>query len=424
MGLFDKFTKSETVPMNSENINTGNVLNIEFNGFSKSNRDIALKLSALNAGINIISNTIASLPVYKYKIDENGSKIRVKEPINYLLNRSCDGQVTAFDMKNALIQSAIFEGNGYVLIVRDDMFNIEKLVPLKHSEVELRKVNLSDEYIYYISKENYVGTYQYYDVINLVNSTEDGIKGKGILEIGRDIIGLGNAQQRYMGSVISNGAYPKSLMRTPDNLSLTQREEIAQKTKNFFSGNNAGRIMVIPESLQYENISISPADLELLKSAEFTISEIARLLKISPHMIGGEVKSGNYATLEQSNMQFMMYTLNPLIRKIEEVLNMQLLTEEEKQSGDYFFEFNIANMLRSDRKTEMEYYTKALDAGIYSINEVRTKLNENKVDGLDVHLLSKFNAIIKDGEIINTVMNEKVEDTPQANEDMNTSEEN
>ena len=34
MGIFDKFTKNETVPMNSENINTGNVLNIEFNGFS------------------------------------------------------------------------------------------------------------------------------------------------------------------------------------------------------------------------------------------------------------------------------------------------------------------------------------------------------------------------------------------------------
>lgn len=135
MGIFDKFTKNETVPMNSENINTGNVLNIEFNGFSKSNRDIALKLSALYSGTNLISETIASLPIYKYKIEKDGSKVRVNEKINYLLNRSCNGFITSFDLKDTIIKSAILEGNGFALIVRNDNFEIEKLIPLKKQKL-------------------------------------------------------------------------------------------------------------------------------------------------------------------------------------------------------------------------------------------------------------------------------------------------
>lgn len=412
MGIFNKLTRSATVPMDRENINTGNVLNIEFNGFSKSNRDIALKLSALYSGTNLISETIASLPIYKYKIEEDGSKIKVNEKINYLLNRSCNGFIASFDMKDTLIKSAVLEGNGFILIIRNNNFEIEKLIPLKKSEVELRQINGTDEYMYKITKDGYTGEYQYYEVINLALNSEDGINGKGILEIGRETIGVGNAQAKFIGATLTNGSYMKGLLTVPNDLSVEQREDLSQKIKTFFSGGNSGRVLVLPEDLKYQNISLSPADVELLKMQEFNISEIARLLKISPHMIGGAEKSGNYGNLEQSNLQFLQYTLLPYIRRIEEICNMQLLSEQEKESGNYFFEFNISNLLRTNRMDEINYYARALDAGIYSINEVRTKLNENKVEGLDLHTLSKFNAIVRDGEIVNTVMNKTVGKEP------------
>ncbi len=313
-------------------------------------------------------------------------------------------------MKDILIKSAILEGNGFILIIRNNNFEIEKLIPLKKSEVELRQINGTDEYMYKITKDNYKGEYQYYEVINLPLNSEDGANGKGILEIGRDTIGLGNAQSKFIGATLTNGSYMKGLLTTPNNLSPEQRENLSQKIKSFFSGGNSGRVLVLPDDLKYQNISLSPADVELLKMQEFNISEIARLLKISPHMIGGAEKSGNYGNLEQSNLQFLQYTLLPYIRRIEEICNMQLLSEDEKESGNYFFEFNISNLLRTNRKDEIEYYTKALDAGVYSINEVRNKLNENRVEGLDIFTLSKFNSIVRDGEVINTVMNQTVEE--------------
>lgn len=205
----------------------------------------------------------------------------------------------------------------------------------------------------------------------------------------------------------------KGLLTTPSNISPEQRENLSQKIKTFFSGGNSGRVLVLPEDLKYQNISLSPSDVELLKHQEFTITEIARLLKLSPHMIGGAEKSGNYGNLEQSNLQFLQYTLLPYLRRIEELCNMQLLSEEEKEDGSTFFEFNIDNLLRTNKLDEIAYYEKAINAGIMSINEVRTKLNMNKEEGLDIFTLSKFNSIVKGGQLVNTVMNQTVEDTKE-----------
>lgn len=405
MGLFDRFTNT---PEPAPKQDTGNVLDIQFNGFSKSNKDVAMKLSALYCGVNLISETIASLPIYKYKILEDGSKVRCKEKINYLLNRSANGYITSFDMKDALIKSAILEGNGFILIKRNNKFEIEKLIPLKKSECELRQINGTDEYMYYITKDGYKGEYQYYEVLNLCINSEDGINGVGILGYGRETLGLGTAQNNFMGATISNGSFTKGLLTTPSNISPEQRENLSQKIKQFFSGGNSGRVLVLPEDLKYSNISLSPADVELLKMQEFNISEIARLLKISPHMIGSNEKSGNYGNLEQSNLQFLQYTLLPYLRRIEELFNIQLLTEEEKEDGGTFFEFNIDNLLRTNKKDEIEYYAKAIDCGVMTLNEVRTKLNMNKEEGLDIFTLSKFNSIVKDGQVVNTIMNQTV----------------
>ena len=51
----------------------------------------------------------------------------------------------------------------------------------------------------------------------------------------------------------------------------------------------------------------------------------------------------------------------------------------------------------------------------------------NKEDGMDIFTLSKFNSIVRNGEIVNTIMNQTVGEHSQEQtdiEDMNTSEEN
>ena len=88
--------------------NDGSIFTNSFTGFGKQNRDKSEKLSALNAGMGLIADSIASLPVYKYKINKDGSKTKVKSKINYLLNSNCNQFTTSYNMKNMIIKNSIF----------------------------------------------------------------------------------------------------------------------------------------------------------------------------------------------------------------------------------------------------------------------------------------------------------------------------
>ena len=134
-------------------------------------------------------------------------------------------------------------------------------------------------------------------------------------------------------ATLENGAYTKGIVSVPDSTKTEERQSLMRKFKEFFGGRNSGGTMVLPESIKYNPISLSPADLDVLKSSEFSIREIARLLKVPPHMIG-DTSTSTYGNLEQSNLHFLQYCLLSYIRQIEEVLNHFLLLESEK-NGKY-----------------------------------------------------------------------------------------
>ena len=70
MGIFNGFNTFKAAQQVEEFTASENI-NIEFTGFSKVNREVAFKLSSLFSGVNLISETIASLPIYKYRINDN-----------------------------------------------------------------------------------------------------------------------------------------------------------------------------------------------------------------------------------------------------------------------------------------------------------------------------------------------------------------
>ncbi|MDZ4993305.1 phage portal protein [Clostridium perfringens] len=377
------------------------ILTSLFNGFGKQNRLKVERLSALNAGMGLIADSIASLQVYKYKINKDGSKTKVKSRVNYLLNNNCNEFTTSYNMKNMIIKDSIFYGNGYIKIVRDDNFEIKELVPLQQESVMLLTNDCGKSYYYQATINGKTERLEYYEVINLCSNSVDGILGKGILVTGAEVLGLANSQQLYSGATFENGVFAKGILYVDSNSTQEQRDAIGQKLKSFFTKGNSGRLLVLPNNSEYKPVSLSPTDLDLLKEKEFTIQEIARLLKIRPELLGVNISSGNYKNLEEGNRQFLQYTLMPYLKNLEAVLNHYLLTESEKESGQYCFCFDLSSLLESDVKTQSEVLSKYVSSGILTVKEVRNKLNMPFVDGTDSLIFTSFNSILKNGEFIN-----------------------
>ncbi len=381
--------------------NDGSIFTNLFNGFGRQNRDKSEKLSALNCGMGLIADSIASLPVYKYQINKDGSKTKVESKINYLLNSNCNQFTTSYNMKNMIIKNSIFYGNGYIKIVRDDNFEIKELIPLQQESVMLMTNDCGKSYYYQVTLNGRTERLEYYEVINLCSNSVDGVLGRGILVTGAETLGLASSQQLYSGATFENGVFAKGILYVDSNFSTEQKNQMMDKFKGFFSKGNSGRLLVLPNNSEYKPISLSPTDLDLLKEKEFTIQEIARLLKIRPELLGVNISSGNYKNLEEGNRQFLQFTLLPYLKNLEAVLNHYLLTETEKESGEYCFCFDLSQLMESDIKTQSEVLSKYVSSGIMSVKEVRNKLNLPFIEGTDSLTYTSFNSILKDGEFIN-----------------------
>jgi hypothetical protein len=64
---------------------------------------------------------------------------------------------------------------------------------------------------------------------------------------------------------------------------------------------------------------------------------------------------------------------------LEQELSWKLLTEKERQQG-YFFEFNVDSILRASFEQRIDALGKAVDKGIYTINEARQVENKPRID--------------------------------------------
>ena len=82
----------------------------------------------------------------------------------------------------------------------------------------------------------------------------------------------------------------------------------------------------------------------------------------------------SYASVEHNAIQFVRYSLLPLVAKIEEAHSRLL-------PGDVFLRMNMDGLLRGDSATQAQIFSTALQAGYMSVNDIRRILDLRPVEG-------------------------------------------
>jgi hypothetical protein len=134
----------------------------------------------------------------------------------------------------------------------------------------------------------------------------------------------------------------------------------------------------------------------MLESRKMAIEEIARIFRVPPHMIGVTTPGAmSYASIEQNNINFVVHTLRPYIAKIEESYSTLLPAEA-------FMKFNVDGLLRGDFTTRVQGYSIGLQAGFYSIDDVRRYEDLSPVDGGDVYRVPLANIDLGAASLVET----------------------
>jgi glycolate oxidase len=129
--------------------------------------------------------------------------------------------------------------------------------------------------------------------------------------------------------------------------------------------------------------------------------EIARIFGVPASMIGAS--AGIKSSVEQEYQDFYARTLMSYAINIEQELARKLLTENDKLT--YYFKFNFNSLLRASANERADYYNKGIRGGWLSRNEARLYEDVNGFNGGEEYLIE---ANLMPSSQINAYMDAKI----------------
>lgn len=340
--------------------------------------DDALGVPAVWAAVNVISGTIARLPLHQYRKTEAGRE-RISGPLATLLSDAVNEETTSYAWRKHLFQQVLTEGRGVSFIERNRAGRIKAIWPLDPNGLTIKRVSGRRQYEYRDGPRTV--TYAAADVIDISFSLKpDGLGHYSPIMQNREVIGLAIAVTKYGGKYFANGGVPpfavtgnfqsgKAMGRASDDLD----DAVKRATKE------SRQALVLPSGLEIKSIGTDAEKSQMVETQRFCIEQIARVFSLSPIFLQ-DLTHGTFSNTEQQDLHFVKHTIAAWIRQFEQELNLKLFGMTK---ADQYVEFNVDGLLRGDFKTRMEGYAMAIQHGLLMPNEGRRTENRPDIEGGD-----------------------------------------
>lgn len=343
--------------------------------------DIALQISTVYACARLLAGTVSSLPLMVFKEDSRGNrKIDRGSRLWTILHDQPNAVMTASDFWQAMILQWALRGNAYAQIMRDSVGDVISLWPLS-----------SDQMTVFSDKETGRLVYQYVRDSQTYNLTPDQVLH--IKDIGTGILGFSKLE--FMGSSVQEAmATQKYTMQNAQNFGrpsgiLTvdhvldrkkgQADAVGRALGSFKS--ESGKLIVLEADMKFQQVALTPEQSQLLESRKYGVEEICRWFGVPPVLIGASGATTWGSGIAEIVSGFHKFTLNPLLKSIEQALESRILRAEER--GSVVIEFNLDAFFRGDLQSRYAAYATAVQNGFKTRNEVRALENDPPIDGGD-----------------------------------------
>lgn len=345
-----------------------------YNSNSSYSNTKAMKISAAYACTNILSNSVALLPIKVIKY-VNGRKIEVQDhPLNKILNLTPNNKYNKFNFFKLLMESIILNGNGYVYINRDDRLNVKSLELINPEYVQ--PMVQEDGSVKYIiaGMETAVDSA---NVIHLFQHCDEMFNGISVIKYADMVLNAAWNSDTQADKFFRGGSGLMGVLKASAPLTEAQKSQIAQSWEKSISRTTGGGVAILPQGIDFQSISVSPEDAQLLESRQYNVIEIARMFNVSPLKIY-DYSHMSYSSLEQVALSYLQDSVLPYVQLFEDEFNRKVFKPSE--IGKYAIDFDFSAIVQADKKAEVEYYRALLTNGVLSIDEVRDKLGYSPLE--------------------------------------------
>jgi len=352
--------------------------------------DTALSYNPWYAGVSLIADSIAMLPLPFYKDDNKGGRARAFVPSSALFNRAPNTYQSAFEFRHFMQYCATHYGNAYAIIERDNQLNPIAMYPVSPeavTEASLEKFQGQSILVYTIKiDENDTKKFPAYDIFHIKGLSTDGIFGVNPVELFRDTLGLGVATELFGATFFENNGVPGGTLDIPGIVSDDDARNIMRGWHNKYGGlSNSNKVALLQGGAKFNAISMNNDSAQYLETRAFSILDVCRMLRLKPHQLGDIAKS-SYSSIEAQGIEFVTYTLMPWLKRWENEISRKLISTQEKNNRVYA-EHNVDALLRGDTNSRYAAYAIGRQWGWLSINDIRQKENMPAVDGGDSYQL-------------------------------------
>jgi HK97 family phage portal protein len=202
-----------------------------------------------------------------------------------------------------------------------------------------------------------------------------------------------NSGAKWNKKLLDNDARPSGALTVrggdgkPANLTDEQYSRLRSMMDEQFSGAaNAGRPILLEGGLEWQELSISPKDLDFLQGKYASARDVAMALGVPPQLLGipGDSTFANY---EQANLSFWTDTVVPWLSWFMEGFN-RWLTPKYGEGLYLWYDEEMIPALEALRRQKAD---RVNAAGYMTINEKRRVMGLDDVEGGDVLLVPAAN---------------------------------
>lgn len=325
-------------------------------------KEQAMNVPAFAACVNLIADTISTIPIRLYK--KNGQTVEEVEsdPRIFLLNNETGDTLDGSQFKRAIVYDYLTGKGGYAFINRSGN-RIKSIHYVEESEISfVYNVDpIFKDYDIMVQGTKYMP----FEFLKVLRNTDNGRSGKSIIEENGEVVSVAYYSLKYEKNLVKTGGNKKGFIKSPKKLAQAAIDALKRAWRNMYQ-NNTENVVVLNEGLEFQEASNTSVEMQLNENKKVNSDEICKIFNIPPPMING-------GATDQDKTNFVQYCLNKILKEMECALNRDLLLESEK--GSYYFSADTSELTKGDIEKRFRAYEIAGKNGFLQIDEIRRKEN-------------------------------------------------
>ena len=323
-------------------------------------------LEIVNRGVNMIVDDVAEIPVVVQPNQTNGvQKGMRRSTVNKLLNKEPNLFQDVSSFKRNLITDYLLDGNIFIYYDGAHLYHLP-----------------ADSVTIHADPKTFIEKYTYNDVDygpdEIIHVKENSFysifRGTSRLKPAVRTMALTTSMRKFQDNFFKNGAVPGLVLKSPNTLSEKIKERMIQSWSIRYRPDAGGRRpLILDGGIEIDSISnVNFKELDFQSSITENETIILKALGIPPILLD----SGNNANIRPNMRMYYLETILPIVRKINYAYSR-------------FFGYEIKEdvidipALQPELRDQSQYYSSLVNGGIITINEARTRLGFESLEGQD-----------------------------------------